>query len=164
MKLDDPIWSSLNGGYRIPYDPRNALASLERGTDDDKAWKELWNELHHQGDVGEASYAAVPHLVRIYIARGVPDWNTYAIAATIDLARRQDHNPKVPEFLLHEYDGAIHELAEYALQEIKEASDPNLIRSVFALLAVWKEQPILADLAANFDEAELKEILGKGAT
>jgi hypothetical protein len=33
---------------------------LQSNTDSSKAWDELWNELHHQRDVGEASYAAVP--------------------------------------------------------------------------------------------------------
>jgi hypothetical protein len=158
MKLDDQRWAELEGGYRTQYDPRKALRALEYGKDDSPAWSELWNELHHQGDVGDASYAALPHLVRIYIARGVSDWNTYAIAATIDLARRRNQNPNVPAYLLDEYNQALHELAEHGLREIKGASDPNLIRSAIAVLAIWKQQFLLAELAANFDEAELKEI------
>src|SRR5690242_20920662 len=56
MEYDDPRWVGLQGGYRIPYDPRNALHSLEANTNVEKVWEELWTELHHQGDVGEASY------------------------------------------------------------------------------------------------------------
>ena len=60
MEFDDPRWDSLQGGYRVPYDPRKALSALERGKETESAWQELCTELYHQGDVGEASYAAVP--------------------------------------------------------------------------------------------------------
>src|SRR3954462_890074 len=63
--FDDARWRELRLGYRTPYGPRKALLSLERGTDVSAARGELWEELHHQGDVGVASYAAVRHLVRI---------------------------------------------------------------------------------------------------
>ena len=83
MDFDNPEWLTLLGGYRIPYDPRRALLALERNENAEAAWKELWDELFHQGDVGEASYAAVPHLVRIHASRGIADWNTYSIVAII---------------------------------------------------------------------------------
>ena len=89
MQLDDERWAHLRGGYGEPYDPRDAMRRLSDS--DVSAWEELWQELHHQGDVGEASYAALPALVRVHEARGVADWNTYALAATIEEARQ---NPK----------------------------------------------------------------------
>jgi len=51
-----------------------------------EVWEELWNELHHQGDVGDASFASVPFLVRSYRQRDVINWNTYALVAIIELA------------------------------------------------------------------------------
>lgn len=99
LSFDDPRWGELRGGYRMPFDPRPALAQLAAGGDVEDAWHELWENLHHQGDVGEASYAAVPHLVRIHQQRGEVDWNTYAIVAITDLARTQPNNPPVPKWL-----------------------------------------------------------------
>jgi hypothetical protein len=58
MSLDDLRWQELHGGYRVPFDASELLRRLEQGQD---IWDELWQELHHQGDVGEASYAAVSH-------------------------------------------------------------------------------------------------------
>jgi hypothetical protein len=52
MDYDDPRWADLCGGYRLPYDPRNALRSLEANTNVAEAWTDLWNGLHHQGAVG----------------------------------------------------------------------------------------------------------------
>ena len=70
MILTDPKWEGLEGGYRIPYDPRPVLSKLASGLEVDHAWDELWNELHHQGDVGEASFAAVTALVDLYSITG----------------------------------------------------------------------------------------------
>src|SRR6266478_1796311 len=98
LDLEDPAWSGLCGGYRIPYDPRPALRTLELGEGTEAAWKELWQELYHQGDVGEASYAAVPHLVRIYRGSQSGGWNTYAIVALMELARRAEGNPPLPDW------------------------------------------------------------------
>lgn len=76
LSFDDNRWADLRGGYRIPFDPRPFLKMLETVQDTSGAWHELWEGLHHQGNVGEASYAAVPHLVRIYGRSPRPDWNT----------------------------------------------------------------------------------------
>lgn len=62
LSLDDPLWPALEGGYGVPYDASLALKALKAGED---VWHELWEELHHQGDVGVASYAAVAQLVDI---------------------------------------------------------------------------------------------------
>jgi hypothetical protein len=73
IHLANDVWARLLSGYRVPYDP---LRNLARREDVAAAWNELWNELHHQGNIGEASFAALPHLVRIHEARGLADWNT----------------------------------------------------------------------------------------
>jgi hypothetical protein len=82
LSYHDQKWKDLKGGYKKPYDPIAALQKLERGEKVDEAWEELWNELHHQGDVGEASYAAVPHLVRIHKDKRNFDWNFYALVVS----------------------------------------------------------------------------------
>jgi hypothetical protein len=89
MDQNDQRWSGLRGGYGEPYDARNAIRRLSEN--DVSAWDELWQELYHQGDVGEASYAALCALVRVHQAQAIPDWNIYAFAAAIEEARR---NPK----------------------------------------------------------------------
>jgi len=93
LPLFDPKWASLLGGYRVPYDPSDALSRLEQGED---AWDELWRELHHQGDLGEASYAAVSHLVRIAAQAHQRDWNFYGLVSTIEFERHKSSNPHCP--------------------------------------------------------------------
>jgi len=115
LPLDDPRWNDLQGGYRIPYDPTSALRRLDAGEDQQASWAELWAELH-QGDVGEASYASVPHLVRI-LERGDLDWNGYALIATIDIERRSRPNPPIPDWLAPSYHAAWQEVTGVALRD-----------------------------------------------
>ena len=106
LAFDDPRWDALHGGYRISYELRPALTRLGTPSGVDAAWTELWDGLHHQGDVGEASYAAVPQLVHIHAERHVPDWNTFALVTWIEIVRQRNENPPVPDWLRVPYDAA----------------------------------------------------------
>jgi hypothetical protein len=161
IQFDDPRWAGLHGGYRTPYDPRPALLSLQQGRSVEAAWKELWNELHHQGDVGEASYAAIPHLVRIHAERREPDWNTYALIATIEDVRTNAGNPEMPTWLQNSYDEALRQLVELGLDDLREAKRPELVNSIIAVLAIKKGQRLLGRLAIAFTDDERREILAK---
>ncbi len=164
LSFDHPDWATMKGGYRIVYDLRPALRRLETDTDVGPAWAELWNELHHQGDVGEASYAAVPHLVRIHAARGVPDWNTYALVACIDDARRASSgNPALPPHLQPSYERAIEHLGQMGLSELRDATDPMLVRPIISVIAIWKRQFALGTLAFRYDDDELQQVLEDAA-
>lgn len=126
-------------------------------------WKDLWQGLYHQGDVGEASYAAVPHLVRIHKSRGKIDWNTYAIATSIELARNVGNNPDVPLWLRQGYEDAINRLSMIGLGELPNANDKETIRSILAILAIWKEARAYARIIIDYSEDELDELANKGS-
>ncbi|WP_315782365.1 MULTISPECIES: hypothetical protein [unclassified Bradyrhizobium] len=157
LDLSEERWTSLHGGYRVPYDPRLALQRLERG--DASAWDELWNELHHQGDIGEASFAAVPGLVRIHERRSVADWQTYAIIATIELARDDARNPAMPADLRESYDAAWRRLVDIGLRELTSANDAALIDSIIGVIAIARGQRALGRIAADFTEDERRTML-----
>ena len=93
LSFDDRRWETLKAGYRVPIDLRPLLRRLESETDVSPTWLEIWQELYHQGDVDEGSFAAIPHLVRIHRQRGVVDWNTYNLTAAVELARGTGRNP-----------------------------------------------------------------------
>src|SRR5690349_23245448 len=112
LSLTDTRWRFLKGGYRIPYDASNALRRLEEGH---AVWDELWQELHHQGAVGDASYAAVPHLVRICGNATHRGWNLYALAAVIEVERHRKSNPPIPDWLSADYMAAWRDLEKLAL-------------------------------------------------
>jgi hypothetical protein len=159
MEFDDPDWTRLHGGYRVPYDPRKALRLLEQGDNVPAVWEELWTKLHHQGDVGEASYAAVPHLVRIHAARRIADWNTYALVATIEEVRHNGRNPELPEKLREAYEAAWGHLVELGLRELRAAEEPTLVTGIIGVVAIGKGQLSLGRLAVALTEDEREEIL-----
>ena len=156
--LEDSRWEQLKGGYKTKYDPRPALAKLEKHQDVDSAWAELWNELHHQGDVGEASYAAVPELVRIHKQHGSVYWNVYGLTAVIELARANPSNPELPDWLAASYFDAIRELAVIGAAEIFGTEDPDTARAILGVIAIERSLRKHAEILVEYSESELEQI------
>jgi hypothetical protein len=159
IKYDDPKWKEMQGGYRLPYDPTPALRKLESGTDVEFAWDDLWNNLHHQGDVGEASYAAVPHLVRIHKENCHLDWNLYALVSTIEIERHRKTNPDLPSWAEPEYREALETLMTCGLEDIKDADDPTTVQAILGAIALAKGSVKLGALISTLDESEADEYL-----
>ena len=155
---EDDRWASLTGGYRTKYDPRPALQKLDLGSDAKAAWEELWDELHHQGDVGEASYAAVPRLVEIYRKHPALDWNTYALVAIIELARTRSGNPAIPDWLSTHYFNAIGQLAKIGATEFFRTDDPETLRAILSIMALARGLRNHAEFLIKYSDDELLEI------
>jgi hypothetical protein len=158
LSFEDPRWNFMLGGYRVPFDPRPWLSSLERGEDRKAVWEAFWEDLHHQGDVGEASYATVPYLVRIYRGLGVFDWNAYAIAGVIELCRGEGQNPPLPEFLQADYFRALQDLAAFGITQFSDARDPEDVRAILSILALAKGIRLHAKFLLEYGDDELKEM------
>jgi hypothetical protein len=158
LPLDDKRWASLEGGYRVPYDASRLLRQLEHATDLQPIWDELWNELHHQGDVGVASYAAIPQIVRIAKVRDVSDRNLYAIAAAIESARHEAQNPALPDWLEPSYTAAWQELLLLAFDQLRSQTDHVTTRCILAVIAIAKGLPKLGRLLSEFDASEIEEL------
>jgi len=161
---DDNRWSTLTSGYRLPFDPRALVKKLENESDTQAVWKELWNELHHQGDVGDASYAAVPLLVEAHRKRGEADWNAYAIVSIIELARTEPQNPPIPPWLSDDYFRAIQELCGMGLNEIASAKDIDSLRAILSVIALAKGLRTHAAFLVGYSEEELHEFRSKAIT
>ncbi|UOR06770.1 hypothetical protein MUN82_06625 [Hymenobacter aerilatus] len=101
LPLDSLQWQYFNGGYHSNYDVSAPLKKLEAATapeDIAAILDELWEELHHQGDIGMASCMAVPHLVRIGIEKQITDWRLIGLVATIDIQRHKSSINIPPEY------------------------------------------------------------------
>jgi len=160
--LDDPRWQSLSGGYRVPYD---ASPSLRQALDaDDLAdfWDEAWNELHHQGDVGEASYAAVPWLVHIYYDRQRA-WDFYAFVAVVEECRAASKNPALPAWLEPAYQAAWASLLGMALADLEASEDELLARGALAVVAFAKGLRSYGVVLSAYSGEELQELVRHGA-
>ncbi|MFB9242100.1 hypothetical protein [Massilia antarctica] len=156
LSLDDTGWKDLHGGYGVPYDVSVALRSMQGGND---VWEELWNELHHQGDIGDASYAAVPQLVRIAGMAGSRDWNFYSLLAIIEVDRHRKGNPPIPAWLQSSYDEAWVRAYQVAVMDLSSSTDSLTIRAILAVLALAKGEVKLGALLSGLDTSELDEWL-----
>jgi len=154
----EPNWTHMQGGYGVPYDPRPAIERLRQDPLDRGAWDELWNELHHQGDVGEASYAALPLLVDA-CASGPRDWNLYALVATIEVERHRAANPPLPQWLAAAYAEALRRVKGLALIDLADTADRLISRSAMAVVALACGDLELGALLAHLDESEIGELL-----
>lgn len=156
LELNDPRWKALRGGYKVSYDASAALSRMERG---ENVWDELWKELHHQGDLGEASYAAVPHLVRIAGANGERDWNFYGLVSTIEVERHRLANPQLPDWLVADYGDAWSQVLDLALADLRRPKDPLTVRAMLGAIALAKQHLKLGAWIALADESEIDEAL-----
>ena len=161
MTIDpnDSRWAELRGGYKVGYDPRPAIRRLATNTNVDASWAELWNELHHQGDVGDASYAAIILLTDIFQSRSPTDWNLFALAATIEVERHRTTNAPIADWLLDDYRRAWEALVEMALTSLRSHADALLVQSALAVVAVGRNAVKLGALIIGLDCSELDEIL-----
>jgi hypothetical protein len=159
IELDDPKWEGLKGGYRVTYDPRPAVRALEAAENRQDLWDELWTELHHQGDIGEASYAAVIALVQIEKRQRRFGWNLLALAATIEIERHRSGNPPVPAWLETDYREAWTDLAEFALQDLRSGEDNERVRTALPVIALARGQHKLGAFLWWLDESDLDALV-----
>lgn len=162
MELDDRLWSTLEGGYRLPYNASRPLRRLKetKGQEEtDAIFAELWDNLHHQGDVGLASYLALPQLISICIEKKSFDWNFIGLCVVIENCRIREGNPELPSEYDDLYFGALSQLEQYLLLNFKNINDQTALRLTLALLATVNGQPELGRAIENLDEDQLPGFL-----
>ena len=162
LDFDDPIWDRLEGGYQIPYNPVPALRRLERASthkEESKIFKELWGELHHQGDLGVCSYACVPQLVRIAESRPPMTFDFFALIAVIEIERHERHNPKIPRDLKEDYSAALKKVPQLIDRAVPPRWDQIMIGATCSALAASKGNRLLARAYLEMSEDNALEFL-----
>lgn len=160
LSLDDPRWTQLEGGYRkVSYDASNALKQLETANskeDMQTIYTELWDNLHHQGDVGIASYYAVPHMVRIANEKNVIDQNILGLVSLIEIQRHKN-NPILPKALYPAYSTALAELPAMVKSVLTDDWDFDMTSAALTAIAISKGYTKLANAIQNLDSDDVIE-------
>jgi len=162
MTLEDQIWKELEGGYRTEYDASIPLKKLEEATTReqiDEIFEELWNELHHQGDVGLASYLAVPQLVRIAEKKKLFDWNVLGICAVIEQQRHLGSNPTLPKEYKEYYSAGLSRLKQFVIENMSKEMDETTFRMACSALATASGRYKLGKAIMELDEDVLDDFL-----
>jgi hypothetical protein len=164
LNLNDPKWETFEGGYRIPYNASIPLTKLENAADATiikSIINELWEELHHQGDVGIASYMSVPHLIRIAKKRELFDVNIIGLITVIEIQRHKN-NPQLPNEYEDEYFTSLSELKDLALSGINKEWDLELASCTLSAIAASKGQIKLANAILLMDSEDMIDELLDG--
>lgn len=162
LALDDPRWGDIRHCYGPAEDIPNFLRELAAvpGPQADtwaEPWFTLWSSLCHQDDVSPASYAAVPHLVRIAIeATGPVDFSFLLLPASIEVARAAGRGPAVPDFLVAAYERALAALPDAVAVHRHEPWDEAMLLSASAALAVAKGHLRVAEMLVNLDGEDIE--------
>lgn len=162
MTLDDNLWKTLQGGYKIDYDvsvPLRRLQEAKNKEEIEKIFEELWDELHHQGDVGLASYLALPQLVRIAKSKGLFDWNVLGLCSVIEQQRHLGQNPPLPQEYKDYYRSGLKELKEFVISKMNSEMDETLLLTALSTVATCSGQIKLGKAIINLEPDVLDEFL-----
>ncbi len=158
LPLDDPNWKEYRGGYnRVVYDLVPFLTKLQSLEMSDDDWSVLWDDLHHQGDIGEASYAVVPYLTEYAQSAPRIAWHAFGFAAVVELERTENDNPEVPEEIRDSYFASINELPKIALERGEDVWDEYCFEPVMACLALSMDRREHARAYLDLTESEIPE-------
>ena len=163
LNLDDLKWKTLKGGYGVIYDvsvPLKNLFESNSGQQINNIVTELWDELYHQGDVGLASYYAVPYLVLLANKIEQETSNIIALIVTIETSQLNSQNPPVPKDLINDHNEALSQLGELGKRLLNPKWDLPLASAALSAIAVSKGELELAKAISLFeDKSLLKEFL-----
>ena len=157
LPLDDPRWRTYTGGYQGLYDASRPLRRLLEEGACDAVWEELENELCHQGDLGSASYAAVPWLVE-YLRRS-PTLDARAAGLILTVEFWRPRNLALPEELRPGYEAALRELPEVVLPKRGGRWDDRQIQVAAAVLALAQGNAWFARTYYELDRAMLDHMI-----
>jgi hypothetical protein len=116
---------------------------------------ELWNELHHQGDVGLASYLSVPHIIRISKEKRLLNYNIFGLISTIEI-ERHDGNPKLPaEFEDSYFDSLKNGIPELVEMCLNDNWDLTLTSTILSVLAISKGHIEMAKAISKMDDQDV---------
>ncbi|RQR66253.1 hypothetical protein DIE18_00425 [Burkholderia sp. Bp9125] len=148
ISLDSSRWVQLRHAYGNAADIPALLRQLEgvpSSANNSEPWFTLWSALAHQGDVYDASFAAVPHVVRaLASAPERADHSYFQFPAWVEICRTRKMIP-VPADLEPAYSLALAQLPSLVATVSKRACDAGLLVCMLAAVAVATGHPGIAE-------------------
>ena len=141
ISLDSPKWSELSHAYGDASDIPNLLRRLENMHSEEgekEPWFSIWSSLAHQGDVYSASFATVPHIVRILSQDPTKaDYSFFEFPAWVEICR-QKKAVVIPKELEADYFLALKKLPYLVASTVEREWDKNFLVSALSAIAVSK--------------------------
>jgi len=151
IALDSPRWSELRHAYGAAEDIPPLLRQLEAFPPhisyDEEPWYTLWSALCHQGDVYSASFAAVPHVVRVLATDPLRAQACFfQLPAQIEICRR-NKDVSIAADLRGPYFAALSQLPGLAGAASAREWDSDFLCCVLSAVAAAKGFPSVAEAA-----------------
>lgn len=163
LSLDNPEWAQLKHAYGSASDIPDLLRQLDgfpAAEGDREPWFSIWSALAHQGDVYSASFAAVPHVVRVISA--APERATFTyfqFPAWVEICRHRK-NIEVPPDLLPAYSEALGQLPALIGAAAVRPWDGVFLACALSAIAASKGFPVVAEAAMELEPDVAKEFMG----
>jgi len=162
VPLSSPEWSRLKHAYGSAENIPRLLQQLETfppSVGDSEPWFTLWSSLFHQGDIFPASFAAVPHVVRILAsAPARAPFDYFLFPASVEVAR-VTKNIEMPAALAPSYMEALSQLPSLAAAAVRADSDCELSQSALAAFAAAVGNIAWARLLLEVESCDLAEVV-----
>jgi len=162
LSLDSPKWTLLTHAYGSATDIPALLRQLEflpasKGVSE--PWFSLWSSLAHQGDVYPASFAAVPHVVRILSSAPTKaDSSYFQFPAWVEICR-QMNSVEVPEELMPAYLSALAELPSLVAAASTRDWDADFLPCALSAIAAAKGFGSIAEALLELNPEVAKEFM-----
>jgi hypothetical protein len=162
LSLDSLEWKELKHAYGSASDIPELLRQLDtlpsaNGTAE--PWFSLWSALAHQGDVYSASFAAVPHVVRVLATAPEVASSTYFQFPTWVEICRQRHSLHVPDHLASDYFHALKMLAGLVCAASAREWDSDFLSVALSAMAVSKGFALIAEAMQELNNDTAEEFL-----
>jgi hypothetical protein len=154
------LWHARGDGNDIPALLRQleVQRSLSPSQTEENLWDLLWDRLEHQFTVYDASYAAVPHLIRIAaLSDKNPHYSYFLLPAAIEISRAMGYGRPLPDDLAAAYHYAIHQFPNLASRFVDTPWDEALTRGIAAAVAVAKGHILLANTVMDLRPETIEE-------
>ena len=162
LSLDSPKWSELVHAYGAATNIPELLRELEQMPPyegENEPWYSMWSALAHQGDVYSASFAAVPHVVRILAqAPDKADFSYFQFPAWVEICR-QKKSVAIPDELQADYFAALRQLPELAARAADREWDEALLICALSAIAVAKGYVKIAEATQELSSSGAEEFL-----
>jgi hypothetical protein len=162
LSLDSPEWANLEHAYGKASDIPELLRLLEplpAAEGNSEPWVSIWSALAHQGDVYTASFAAVPHVVRVLSTAPTKASASYfQFPAWVEICR-QRHGLIIPQALALDYFHALKELAGLVCAAAANDWDDEFLAIAMSALAVSKGFTNVAAAAQELNNEVANEFL-----
>jgi hypothetical protein len=164
ISLNQKEWCALRDAYGTAENIPALLSAVEvdpspKSAYDEDPWFSLWSALSHQGDVYSASFAAVPHLLRIAKAAPWPfAWDLIGLPVSIEVARIRNGIQISPN-LEDDYRSSLKQIPCIVFQNVESAWDHVFTQTATAALALCQGHVDLAEAIMELGPSTVKRFL-----